>query len=210
MAKKEDVKITEFLKEYTGLERCLSLENMTVLDYENSLQADDADMLKTCRIMRNYIVHHPNGMSFLTVSDEQIKFISKLRSRIEAKSKRVNDITFKLKPVCLGVDSYLEILNRFGSTGRDWLPVVNSKKVLLGILTAKRFMATFYSLLKNNHSPDTLFFDLSESLLTKDRKAAFVNVEKVDKQLSSVELGSQFVSVRASNIYVGVSDWSKC
>ena len=64
-----------FLQKYRALEQSLNPLHMSVLEFESTLSQDDSEALKLCRIMRNYIVHHPNGESFVMVSSAQCDVI---------------------------------------------------------------------------------------------------------------------------------------
>lgn len=74
----------KFLEQYKRFESALRDTNTadTVLDYENSLQTDPVnsdtyDKLKTCRIIRNYIQHHPDGAKMFPASSQMTEFIKK-------------------------------------------------------------------------------------------------------------------------------------
>ena len=85
----------KFLEAYKALEVELRLDNITVLDYENSLEGTDQEKLKVCRIMRNYMSH--NDTTFIQANNDQIKFINNLILEIRKKSHTVKDEMKRIK-----------------------------------------------------------------------------------------------------------------
>lgn len=69
--------LEKFLEAYKELEQILREDNVSVLDYENSLSEADKEKLKVCRIIRNYASH--NDKKFVTCTKEQIKFLEELK-----------------------------------------------------------------------------------------------------------------------------------
>lgn len=86
----------KFLDTFKALETELKAENTTVLDYENSLESTDQEKMKSCRIMRNYMAH--NDKTFLTASNEQIKFLNEQIMNVRRKSHTVKDEMKRIKP----------------------------------------------------------------------------------------------------------------
>lgn len=86
-----------FLDAFRALDSELKLENTTVLDFENSLDSNNQEKLKVCRIMRNYMSH--NDVTFLTATNEQIKFLTSLTLDIRKKSHIVSDEMKRIKPI---------------------------------------------------------------------------------------------------------------
>lgn len=94
----------KFLSEYKRFESALreTGDADSVLDFENdimSMSMDDYDKIKTCRIIRNYIQHHPDGKKMFPASTEMIKYIGGLADKEEAKLKHVKDIMKRSKPI---------------------------------------------------------------------------------------------------------------
>ena len=87
----------KFLDAFRALDSELKLENVTVLDFENTLDSINQEKLKVCRIMRNYMSH--NDTSFITATNEQIKFLNNLTLNIRKKSHTVKDEMKRLKPI---------------------------------------------------------------------------------------------------------------
>lgn len=97
-----NVNIKKFLEAYKELETELKYHisnntNNVVLEYENELSAKsstDAERLKVCRIMRNYMAH--NDVKFLTPSLSQIEFLTSLTKQLQRLSKTAKDIAKKI------------------------------------------------------------------------------------------------------------------
>lgn len=88
----------KFLDAFRALDTELKEQGTTVIDYENSLNGTkEYEKLKVCRIMRNYMSH--NDTTFLSTTNEQIKFLDGLTNEILQKSHIVGQDTKKLKPV---------------------------------------------------------------------------------------------------------------
>jgi len=88
---------SKFLDSFRALETELKCEDKTILDYENSLDGIDQERMKVCRIMRNYIAH--NDATFLTPSNEQIKFLETQVSNILKSANTVKSEMKKIKLV---------------------------------------------------------------------------------------------------------------
>lgn len=86
-----------FLDTFSVLDSELKLENNTILEFENSLDSNSQEKLKVCRIMRNYMSH--NDVTFLSVTNEQIKFLNSLTLNIRKKSHIVSDEMKRIKPI---------------------------------------------------------------------------------------------------------------
>ena len=85
----------KFLQAYKELETELKYIGQSVLDYENSLSDtdDNKEKIKLCRIVRNYISH--NSDNFAGTTNEMIKFLNSLTSKINKLSKTAKDIMVK-------------------------------------------------------------------------------------------------------------------
>ncbi len=87
----------KFLDAFRALDIELKDQDTTVLNYENSLNGLDAEKLKVCRIMRNYMAH--NDTTFLTASNEQIKFLDGLTTEVLKKAHLVRDEMKRIKEI---------------------------------------------------------------------------------------------------------------
>ena len=85
----------KFLDAFRTLDTELKSDGMTVLDYENSLETLDQERMKACRIMRNYMAH--NDTTFLSTTNEQVKFLEDQVTNIRKKAHTVKDEMKKVK-----------------------------------------------------------------------------------------------------------------
>ena len=86
----------KFLDSFRALDTELKCEDKTIMDFENSLEGIDQERMKVCRIMRNYMAH--NDATFLTPSNEQIKFLDTQVSNI---LKSANTVKTEMKKIKL-------------------------------------------------------------------------------------------------------------
>ena len=88
----------KFLDAFRAFDTELKQDNITVIDFENSLKDNlIQEKLKVCRIMRNYMSH--NDTNFLETTTAQIKFLDGLTEDIKKKAHTVKDEMKKVKPV---------------------------------------------------------------------------------------------------------------
>ena len=89
----------KFLDAFRALDSELKDQGSTVLEFENSLKDGSADKekLKVCRIMRNYMAH--NDTTFLTASNDQIKFLDSLTAEVLKKAHLVKDEMKRVKSI---------------------------------------------------------------------------------------------------------------
>ena len=129
------IKNKDFLEEWVKLETLLRKDgsSKTPLDYENELNADDAEKLKVCRIMRNYNRHHQDGDSFLQFSDEQLDFIADLNEQLELKFESIKSKTKKLSAIEL-TDNLQSVATALSKTKGGFLPVLDKKGNVIGII----------------------------------------------------------------------------
>ena len=87
----------KFLDAFRALDSELKDQGSTVLEYENSLKdgSVEKEKLKVCRIMRNYMSH--NDTTFLTASNEQIKFLDNMTEEVLKRAHLVKDEMKRVK-----------------------------------------------------------------------------------------------------------------
>lgn len=130
----------EFLEQYKALEQLLRSifgPEMSVLNYESKLSIPDADKLKVCRIIRNFLQHNPDASSFITPSKEMIAHLKNVASQAALELETAKDKTYKLSPIktTMTIRQASKIINK---TERNWAPVVDEKGFLVGIITMER------------------------------------------------------------------------
>ena len=116
----------KFLDSFRALDTELKYDEMSVLDYENSLSGIEQERLKVCRIMRNYMAH--NDTTFLTASNEQIKFLNAQVTNIRKSSKLVKDVMKKIKPIkaTSTMKDIIALVDKYSIA-----PIINGKDIYL-------------------------------------------------------------------------------
>lgn len=87
----------KFLDSFRLLDTEIKSNNSTVIDFENALTGLDQEKMKVCRIMRNYMAH--NDTTFLTASNEQIKFLDNQTLELRKKAHTVKDEMKRVKEI---------------------------------------------------------------------------------------------------------------
>ena len=107
---------------------------MSVLDLENSgkLDSDTADKLKVCRILRNYLVHHEDGVAFLEKG--KTSFLIQITKEMMLPQKKAKEIMEKGKSV-LPSASLFSVASALYRSSSGRLVLVDEDKKPLGILT---------------------------------------------------------------------------
>ncbi len=197
--------INDFLTTYKELEQILrNKDNLigdgSVLSYENTLNQDDLEKLKLCRIIRNYCQHHADYKKFVAISDEMIRFLEKQIASIEKQESTAKDLMRKLK-VPTTKDTLNDVLKFMSKNKLDWCPVLNDKPtkkvpVVAGVITAM----TLLDLLVNN-KPTTKLKSLVEGkAIQKELK----NYPVIDTKISGKKLTSDNYIVVEDNSYKGI------
>lgn len=134
----------EFLKKYKQLETILNQKEhpMTVLQYEETLSADDMEHLRICRQIRNYVQHHADGTSFLSATDRMKSFLDELMLREAAKTQTAKDRLYRLSPLTPDM-ALTDVLKRYGAAKRHNLPVVDKNGKYLGTMKLLTFVPIF-------------------------------------------------------------------
>ena len=119
---------SKFLDAFRALDSELKDQGKSVLDYENSMKdgSSDKEKLKVCRIMRNYMSH--NDTTFLTASNEQIKFLEELENEVLKKAHLVKDEMKRVREIKYTepITNVISALDKF-----PVVPVVNKNIVYL-------------------------------------------------------------------------------
>lgn len=139
--------IERFLNEFRRLETALRNTDTadSVLDYENSISKNDADVsdkLKLCRIVRNYISHHPaeGSKNFVVPTGIMIKFISEQADAIEAKEQHARDIMTRVKSITpdTGIKDVLFTLSK---AKHGWLAITDKSGRFTGMIDSNAFVS---------------------------------------------------------------------
>lgn len=190
----------QFLENYKSLEALLRGvygSSMTVLNYED--QSSEPEKLRICRLVRNFLQHTPDGVKFLVPTEAMCRFLRQESVRIAANAEKAKELSYRQTPVKLG-----HTLRQAGrlllKSERDWLPVVDDKSVLIGVLTRE----ALFSLLCG--TKDLTDKTLAECVKQKDWVKSLDGyvIQECDAFLSSRELDR--VILLRNGKYSGVVD----
>lgn len=138
-----------FLETYKKLENMIrkaypsidfSKENSPVTHLESSINVTDSEKLRICRNMRNFLQHNEKGSAFITVTDEQIKFLNGLIEKMICKNGIVKDKykTMAKSPFVHDSDTVQTIAKKL--TDSDVVIVFNKKEQIMGYITTDMFI----------------------------------------------------------------------
>ena len=125
----------QYLEQYKSLEavlRGILGPDMTVLRYED--QSSDPEKLRMCRLVRNFLQHTPDAAGFIVPTEEMRRFLKQEAVRVAAQSEKAKDLSYRPAPVKLS-HTWQYAFRLFTKSGADWLPVVDDKSQLVGVLT---------------------------------------------------------------------------
>lgn len=190
----------QFLENYKSLEallRGIYGSSMTVLNYED--QSLEPEKLRICRLVRNFLQHTPDGVKFLVPTEAMCRFLRQESVQIAAKSEKAKDLAYRQQPVKLS-NTPRQAGRLLLKSERDWLPVVDDKSVLIGVLTRE----ALFSLLCG--TKDLTDKTLAECVKPKDWQKSLDGyaVRDCDSILPAKELGQ--VILTRNGKYSGVVD----
>lgn len=190
----------QFLESYKSLESLLRGvygSSMTVLNYEE--QSSEPEKLRICRLVRNFLQHTPDGVKFLVPTEAMCRFLRQESVQIAAKSEKAKDLAYRQQPVKLS-NTPRQAGRLLLKSDRDWLPVVDDKSVLIGVLTRE---ALFSLLCGTKDLTDKI---LAECVKPKDWQKSLDGyvIQECDAFLSSRELDR--VILLRNGKYSGVVD----
>ena len=199
--------VSDFLEKYKSLELMLRVSmgsDMTVLKYEDTLTGDAGDKLRICRVVRNFLQHNPNASGFIQPTQAMVTFIEKEILRVTAQAEKAKDLVYKV-PVIKETMTLREAVKVFtkGKGQYKWLPVVDAKGTVLGVVTESRILQAV-----------SVVADLDTgSLGNLIRKAELaklmsgIPVVSVTDSLEAYAKASQDVIVVRNGKYSGVIQW---
>lgn len=149
--------IENFLQIYKELEG-LVLQNYdkTIFEYESELDQTSSKKLQICRILRNYIQHNEDGFDFVAVSPSMQKFLSGLCKLEKSKELKNKDMLVKPFSRKMMSESALSAAKLLISKKLEFLPVLNEKKQLVGVITKENMIRVAY------------LYDLNDTLILRD------------------------------------------
>jgi len=124
-----------FLEKYKGVESCLRAQQIDMKSYEESLPEADSQKLRMCRNLRNYAAHNDGFRTFLSISDEMIKFLDKIDKDVKKNISTVKEYMDKSCVVSHNT-TFAEASKTLNKS--NILVVVDDKKQYLGFFTNKQ------------------------------------------------------------------------
>lgn len=124
----------QFLEQYKSLEALLRGvygAGMTVLNYED--RSSEPEKLRICRQIRNFLQHTPDGAKFIVPTEAMCLFLRHESVQIASQAEKAKDLAYKQPPVKL-THTWQQAAKLLHKSNRTWLPVVNDKSELVGVL----------------------------------------------------------------------------
>ena len=183
----------KFLDLYKELEDLLRKQNnkQTILQYEEILQKNDADKLRICRQMRNYIQHHEDGNRFLVCSEEMCKFIQELINN----EKGTKEIRIRRLEPLHNYDRIGDVKTFFSKTNKMWMPIVDENNNYLGTLDILQLIHIY-----SNQSPNK---KLSSIMNDDDYDKTSIPVLNNKEDVLNFE-GTEAVVIGKNGKYIGI------
>lgn len=131
----------QFLEQYKSLEavlRSILSPDMTVLRYED--QSSDPEKLRMCRLVRNFLQHTPDAAGFIVPTEEMRRFLKQETVRVATQAEKAKDLAYRPAPIRL-THTLQQTFRLFAKSGSDWLPVVDDRSQLVGVLTKDALFA---------------------------------------------------------------------
>ena len=199
--------VSDFLEKYKSLELMLRVSmgsDMTVLKYEDTLTGDAGDKMRICRVVRNFLQHNPNASGFIQPTQVMVTFIEKEILRVAAQAEKAKDLVYKI-PVIKESMTLREAVKVFVKAKGQyaWLPVVDSKGLVLGVVTESRLLQAVS--VAADLDKGTIEYLIPKSDLVKS-SAGVPRVEVTDS-LDKYAKASQDVIVVRNGKYSGVIQW---
>ena len=192
------MELNDFLSKYKELEQVLrnkekQIGDGTVLAYENTLDQDNLEKLKTCRIIRNYCQHHHDYNKFMSI-DGMTDFLDKQIKEIEKQESLVKDIMNKTKAPTLK-DTFEDIIKYFNKTKSEWCPIINDKpkkneSCMAGVITLEQAVSLI----------------LTTKLNTKVSKLITKQMEKEVKNYKIIDSKAQAKKLDSNKGYIVIDD----
>lgn len=100
------------------------------------LDNEKKQKLYVCRILRNYIQHHKDCVSFIEISDDMLKFMQEILIEITSQLNKAEDEMIKLNKIiyCTFKDKGLDILKLMTKKKIEYIPLIEDN-ILVGIIS---------------------------------------------------------------------------
>ena len=188
----------EFLVAYKTFENTLrETKSISVLDFEASHNQDEiAEKIKLCRILRNYLSHHEDGDTFITISSAMTFYLKERTSDLRKDQIKVGDVVKRQKTLLPSdtVKTAVALVAKY-----DFAPVVDNTGLFVGTVSPQMLVS---AMARSKMATSTKMNEIIKVYNSN------IIVADVDKPLKDYELGAFIVAVREGK-YRGVVDWEK-
>lgn len=135
----------KFLEEYKRLEANVrTFENMQIKEYEDWLnddgRVDDAEKLRYCRNVRNFLSHHSDSLSFVGITTCMIEFIVMLNEEISEEDTPVKKKMISLSKALLDSSNIMEASAYLSSKKLPIAPVFTKTGDCAGVITQESIL----------------------------------------------------------------------
>ena len=195
----------EFLEKYKSLELTLRTvlgSDMSVLKYEDMLNDEAADKMRLCRVVRNFLQHTPKATTFMQPSQPMLDFLDKQIMLVLAQAEKAKDLMYRVPAIKKSM-SLRDVAKLFAKGQHDWLPIVDEKNQVVGVLTEARAMKAIAG--SGDLDNTTIGTLLSKSELSKSL-ATIPVVGALDSLEAYARLSQPVIVVRDGK-YSGVIQW---
>lgn len=132
---------TEFIEEFRKTERIIQQIEGTATTFRdmelNEQQSGDSELaakMQVCRILRNYITHHPDADSFIPIPKDTYLQLQKIRMQFEEKIMKVKEQMIRVKALSMK-DNLIYAADRI--VRYPVLPVIDDEGNIIGLFTTK-------------------------------------------------------------------------
>ena len=145
-----------FLENYKRLEvNIRNLKNMQIKEYEDYLneqgRVDDADKLRFCRTVRNYMSHHSEAIFFVGITKEMVLFVSGLNEEINEYDSPVKKKMIPLSKALYEGNSLAEAATFLIKRKLQSAPVFSKSNECIGVVDPDIIL----SIISDGKSPKT-------------------------------------------------------
>lgn len=141
-----------FLEEYKAFERAVcSAEHLSNLSWVSEIDSIDSvfslekyisnedvrDKIKVCRMLRNYIQHHPDAASFLSVTAEETAFLKEKTEEILSVDGMAKDVMVRCSTALTDKNTLFDFTSAMSAKNLSVYPYHRDKNGGFSVLTQK-------------------------------------------------------------------------
>ena len=147
-----------FLEEYKTFERAVcSAEHLSNLPWVSEIDSIDSvfslekyisnedvrDKIKVCRMLRNYIQHHPDAASFLSVTAEETAFLKEKTEEVLSLDGMAKDVMVRCGIALTDKNTLFDFASAMSAKDLSVYPYHRDKKGGFSVLTQKDLVRAF-------------------------------------------------------------------